>query len=419
MRHSNCNQIAVGRKGGIVQLYDADTFTQIKEWKNASRDSNDPLVSIEYHSDIIYSCSAEGVVHAYHIHDDRYGITFINDPVSAFRIHPKHTSIFAYGGMNRPLEVYQITSLLQNKKCSNIKYQKIFRARRTLSDETAKRHAVWISDLQFLNTSRPVARDGLRIAVTTRFGEILLYETTVSSRPIIQVLASFHPLIQLWFGGNEHELLFCDTQFNIGTFDSVTGESGPKLTGQPSSRILSMSAAYQGKLSDSSEPTFPVRRERVGQLRQVSPGYEEQMEQLSILESLNDHSRVPLFSELLSRANNLRGADSRHASTPVNEASAESAEPTSSPPIILAAGGLDSYLRIFDLSDETDTFKININSRISKVLILNSRPVEEEDIENVKEPEETEREKLKRKDESIDSSEGDNRGPKRRRVDTE
>ncbi|VVT48420.1 uncharacterized protein SAPINGB_P001770 [Magnusiomyces paraingens] len=310
-------------------------------------------------------------------------------------------------------------------------------ARHTKCDEIAKRHAVWISDLQFLDIDRPFqsSKDGLRIAVSTRYGEILLYETQISYHPIIQVLASFYPLIQLWFGGNEKELLFSDTQFNVGVFDSVTGKSKLILTGESSSRILSMSANYlphksgrdgtrntKRSLSNNSQPkteTFSETSHQniFGTLRnQAFPFHSEEADIQSVeLRDLgiqasgllnttittlqtNNHSNSQLVSErsqhqsltststLVTRnihgdlCNNASETDSASITPDMVITNNEGNNIIESQPILLATGGLDSYLRIFDSETGQMTSKINIDSKISKVLIIDPNPIENKDL---------------------------------------
>lgn len=444
MLFSILKQIAVGRKGGIVQLYETNTFCQVREWKNASRKFDDPIISLEYCSNLLYSCSADGIVTIFNILDGRVCTSVIKEPISAFRVHPIFEDVMASGGKDRDLEIYQMSPFFDEFPAQSITQKKIFRAKHTKQDDLGNKNAIWISDIQFLDLNRPFS-EGLRVATATRYGEILLYETRVSQRPIVQVLASYHPIIQLWFGGNEHELIFTDTQFNIGKFDSVTGKSSSRISGQPSSRILSMSAAYfhndykrlccdkntQRENRDenfekvdengitergSTSPilnedfveevrgrenktiadyikAFPIHGDRVGSLRQTTPGYEERMEALSIMNPVSYQLLTQGFlnqdlqnNESQSYTENTDESEPRtniHSSrnTHTQEFNSLITPDQNSPPqIILASGGLDSYLRIFDWSTSKLVSKINIGSRISKVIIVDSQLVEEEDI---------------------------------------
>lgn len=389
-----------------------------------------PVISLHFIDNKLYCSSADGMVSVIDIPGKRFIQLAITEPISAFQIHPKHTDIVASGGDKRNLEVFQILSVFNNPRIIH-RYKARRSSRKHWSNTGLVSHnAVWISDIQFLDIGRP-SQDSWRIAVASRYGELFIYETSVSRRPIIQVLASHHPITSLWFGGNEHELIFTDTQFNVGKFDSVTGTFSHKFTGVPSSRILSMSASYlptntsnngdftvarsnenditEGDDDDDDDDSddiftgipssedppsgsnrtfsralsnpeiiFPIHGERVSSLRQA------RFTQGQNTIKTNDPSQTnlpnPVSYEMPFHP------DISPINQEINTVSDEPVTSSALPDIFLATGGLDPCLRIYDWASNKLVSKINIGSKISKVLIVDPTPVEKEDVESVSIP---------------------------------
>lgn len=170
--------------------------------------------------------------------------------------------------------------LLHRHSRRNRRLWRIWKAKNVANDEFDNPSPVWVSDVQFLEPDRPPS-EGWRLAVATRFGEIRLYDTKSSRKPLCNIVVSDHPLVNLWFGLSESEFLFSDSQNVIRKFNWVEINFEELFKG-PAAGGLQIDQQYRG---------------------------------------------------------------------------------------VLAMGGMDKYLRVYDLNGKLK-YRVNINSRISGVMIL-------------------------------------------------
>ncbi|CAN6633184.1 hypothetical protein TRVA0_014S00430 [Trichomonascus vanleenenianus] len=386
--------ISIARKGGALQLY-SDGFRLVKEWK-PMKGGHKAVVGLAYSDNRLCTCSASGLVAVRDLgtpHSDfTYSLATIEPPISSFRMHPNQPGVVATGGKDKDLEIFQIFSTepqdvsqplwemhhrtrrmrpmgghaslatspsarsaernlhnhhhqfmrvgnpasspwssneenstdfeddsllarMQSRITTLRDYTldpmerneiddqlssfsflqereqivKMFRAKNVHRDELGNGVPIWISDIQFLDIHRPVT-EGFRLATSTRFGEIRIYDTKRSKRPIFNIQASGHPIVSLFVDRAHEELIFADTQRTIGRLNYNTGVIVKRFT--------------------------------------VTPGACQQVD----------------------------------------------LEPNSG---TLACGGIDGYLRVYDLSNGKLKAKINIHSRISGVMVLDGSPDQE------------------------------------------
>lgn len=323
-------------------------------------------------------------------------IISISQPVSAFKVHPRNPFTFACGGSRRDLEIYKSTDLLS--------VTRKFKARRNTRSKGPLRLKIvtWLSDIQFVDIDRE-SDQSWRVVTTSRYGEIFLYETSVSKRPIVQVMASYNPITSIWFGGNEHELIYIDTQFNVGKFDSVTGQAEFLFSDEPSTRVLSMAASYvlEAKQKPASLPNSNTSSHTTvitSESNRPSPDQENEPEGACFSRAPNDPSLkfklyeprfkgspdhvvfrrginvietdIPSFSDRIIPAQTLSSNPDISSRSINANSTCNSNHPT--PNIILATGGLDPYLRIYDWETKKLISKLNMGSKITKVLIIDS-----------------------------------------------
>lgn len=385
------SQITVARKGGVVQMYDLNSLQLEREWKGHCKEVNDPIIGLEFLNDHLYTCSAMGRVIVRDLLDEdsefSYWYTKIREPVSAFRIHPNQPDIVASGGKDKDLEVVQLMSpqasdsrlgmvranwfmqMIHNEDVGHQRLRTKWQAKRN-PNEFEFRPQVWVSDIQFLDTSRPTHL-GWRLAASTRYGEINIYETASSKRPVLSVMVSDYPLVNLWFGGNERELLYTNTQNGVGVFDSVTGKV-VKMKGEAGTSMLHVSAAYKD-----GKPEFPeIQGPRIGASSQsiLYPEEENSMDSSTQTDSQNSTATQEIS-----------------ASRTASPVSVSMPSVTAGP--IMVSGGLDTYLRVYDLQAAQMVSKINTNAKISDVWIIDAGPMPR--------PEENIRSSLRRRRESI------------------
>ncbi|KAK7205560.1 hypothetical protein BZA70DRAFT_278397 [Myxozyma melibiosi] len=259
--------ICVARKGGIVQLYDIDPpYALLNEWKGQTL-HGDSFVGLEHVNGILSSVTSSGKLVMRDLQSAATAAleyyAFIGDPVNAYRVHPNRPNIIAYAGKERELEISQITNVQtaedagdsssssSSKWCvappqygpynaHELALHKLWRAKNVKNDELELRVPVWISDIRFLDCDRAVDAQSLndfRVAVTTRFGHIRLYETSKSRRPLVNVEVGEHPLVALAPTAKENEVVFCDTHAVTAKFDVTTGRKNSHFSGSTGSTL--------------------------------------------------------------------------------------------------------------------------------------------------------------------------------------
>lgn len=315
---------------------------------------------MEFRHNQLYTCSSTGELVVRDLKNiPNYWHAKVKDPISAFRIHPNQPSIIASGGKDKDLEIMDLVAVQdaapqlnfgrgtwfsqsqEHKDVGSYSPKIKWQAKAPKTDEFGYRPQVWISDIQFLDVTRP-SHLGWRIAASTRYGEINLYETGVSRRPILSVHVSTHPLVNLWFGGNEHELVYSSTHTEVGVFDSVSG-SYQNLRGESGTSMQRVSIAYNNSNTD-----FPVNGDRVGTDSQSL--YEEEEEE-------EDKHVASLETGPVNRSlSSARISVSRKEGTG----------------LFLVSAGLDTYLRVYDIHKADLVYKINTNYKLTQVCLLNT-----------------------------------------------
>ncbi|KAK9239165.1 hypothetical protein V1525DRAFT_449219 [Lipomyces kononenkoae] len=326
--------ICIARKGGIVQLYDIDSpHTPFVEWKDMTHPSDDAFVGLEYVEGKLSSCTATGKLIMRDLHSisdstNEY-YTLLGEPINAFRVHPNQPNVIAYGGKERELEISIIQNMHRRESDSNtdsesdrssswyiaaiptgrsLSHRKLWKAKNVKNDELDLRVPVWISDIRFLDVNRNSGTD-FRVVVSTRFGHVRVYETKYSRKPIVNVEVGDHPLIALSPYINDNEIIYCDTNSTTARFNLINGRNGGHYSGAAGS-ILCL------------DSFFPEQEQE-------------------------------------------------RARTDANEGDAPSATGLHSGELpLLATGGLDRYLRIYNLQTREIVAKVFVGAKLSAVCIV-------------------------------------------------
>jgi hypothetical protein len=56
------NQVVVARKGGVIQMYDGNSYQLVREWKAVTKDVGDPIIGLDFVDGKLCSCSVKGKV---------------------------------------------------------------------------------------------------------------------------------------------------------------------------------------------------------------------------------------------------------------------------------------------------------------------------------------------------------------------
>lgn len=378
-------------------MYDINTFQLYSEWRGASKTPTDAIVGLEFAHNRLYSCSVQGrlVIRNLKDHDGEFNYwhSSVKEPVSSFRVHPLQDGIIATGGKDKDLEVMELydthperlsmgesrphwilQALQADTSLINQRVRIRWQAKTARATKNSHRHfdntsnleendidqldqyPVWISGIQFLNLNQP-KRLGWRIATTTRYGYINIYETSISRRCVFSILASNYPLVNLWFGGNERELIYTDSQYGVGIFDSVSGELS-KMKGEAGSSMVHVHAMYRETRNYNSLIFPDVTETRIGELkREADDSYLEE--------------------EFENYINNISSsaAASTMRTTPITTITNNENTTITSPLItkpLLVSGGLDKYLRVYDLEAANMVLKVRVCNKISDLWIIDT-----------------------------------------------
>lgn len=182
------------------------------------------------------------------------------------RGHPTQTHIFAIGGKERDLCIYDVKAIVKNKKeqedinaagpnkntslhkkKSNKSSGLIFQAKNVPNDFLDLQQPIWIHDLQFMN------KEATRVAVSTHYHQVFfyiclyvlsidfsltvylyqfrLYNTKEGRRPTVNVEVGKHPLKVLSVGSDFDHVLFADTMSTVGMLNIHTGKRSAQFKG--------------------------------------------------------------------------------------------------------------------------------------------------------------------------------------------
>jgi WD40 repeat protein len=185
-------------------------------------------------------------------------------------MHPRQPGLAACGGKDRSLEILRIfggEEEDENDIFNSWVIRRLWSAKNVRSDEYGEA-PIWISDIRFLDpVSNP--EEGYRLATATRFGEIHIYYTLISKRPIYNVRVSNHPLTAIWpLPSHEHDsspvhdraLLWSDTQDKVGKFSTISGKVTKEFKCPPGAALelhcfLARSEAEEAASTTASTPT--------------------------------------------------------------------------------------------------------------------------------------------------------------------
>ncbi|CAG8564498.1 1331_t:CDS:10 [Paraglomus occultum] len=144
------------------------------------------------------------------------------------RVHTKEHHIFACGGKERDLSIWDVNAHGSETSPSitsiytrNTKDPPgvIWRAKNVKNDFLDMRVPVWITDLQFLNDD-----DVSKLVTGTRHHQIRLYDIKAARRPVLDVTTGEHPVVALVRGKNANEVVFSDTFGNVQSLDIRAGK---------------------------------------------------------------------------------------------------------------------------------------------------------------------------------------------------
>ncbi|KAI7872145.1 WD40-repeat-containing domain protein [Spinellus fusiger] len=234
-------QLLVGRESGKLQYLSPETGEIVREFRDASVGTEQGrLIGLYANETHLASCSSTGEV-SYTLlssfssssPNNTTSIASLGAGLHVMRGHPLQNHIFATGGKERDLCVYDATVLAAQKEAHKTSTDKstpttgkakkgsqeglLFQAKNVKNDFLDLQQPVWIRDIQF------ISQDTSKIAVGTHYHQIRIYDVKAARRPVLNVEIGKSPITTVRMGKEDHHLMFTDTLGNVGTMDIRTG----------------------------------------------------------------------------------------------------------------------------------------------------------------------------------------------------
>jgi ribosome biogenesis protein NSA1 len=159
---------------------------------------------------VIITCTDKGIVHYIHWSKDtkelpEKSVDLKQVDLCRMRVHPSHPHIFATGGNERELCLWDIRK----------DPEPIWKAKNVPNDHLDLRVKVWVTDIQFLD------QDYNRIVIVSGHHHVRFYDTSVKKRPIQSFTVGEYPLKSVAIYQNE--VLISDTVGKVTAINQKTG----------------------------------------------------------------------------------------------------------------------------------------------------------------------------------------------------
>lgn len=135
-----------------------------------------------------------------------------------FTVHPCLPYLFAVGGKERELSVFDILNTKPNSSIDNL-IKPIWQAENVENDELDMRVPVWVTDIKWLSLI-----DANKLIVSTGYAQIRVYDRKKQNRPIIEHKIGEFPIKN--FEVFKNQVIFADT---IGNLTAMAIEDGSVL----------------------------------------------------------------------------------------------------------------------------------------------------------------------------------------------
>ncbi|OUM60874.1 hypothetical protein PIROE2DRAFT_13284 [Piromyces sp. E2] len=237
----NGAQFSVARKDGSIQVMsvldgaiicDIKVYTPVvidkkKSLKVTSNNKKaEQFVGINCHDGIIYACTDMGKFYVIDANKATPEIKTINlkqDNLWCMKVHPKESNIFATGGEERELCIWDLNKMeedSESKEENTYKIEPIFTAKNVKHDFLNLRVPVWVTCMQWLDDN-----DTTKIIIGTGHHHIRVYDTKKARRPILSVEIGEYPIRSLTLNKDRSQAIFSDTVGTVTAVDVKTGKA--------------------------------------------------------------------------------------------------------------------------------------------------------------------------------------------------
>ncbi|KAI8647595.1 WD40-repeat-containing domain protein [Parasitella parasitica] len=243
--------LLVARKNGTIQFMSPETGEVLREFQNNHVGVDDEkkgrFVGLFIHDRHLCACTSTGDLSYTPLSsrkNETRTVLELGPDIEIMRGHPTLTHIFAIGGKERDLCIYDIKAIAKSKrereeidaagpnKNTSVHKKKsprngglIFQAKNVKNDFLDLQQPVWIHDLQFVN------KEATKVAVATHYHQFRLYDTKVARRPTTNIEIGKHPIRVLSVGTDFNHVLYADTMSTVGMLDIRTGKRAAQFKG--------------------------------------------------------------------------------------------------------------------------------------------------------------------------------------------
>ncbi|GME77180.1 unnamed protein product [Ambrosiozyma monospora] len=233
--------IIATRLGGTICIYNLDNYELINKFGGLTSDDKENFISLFQLDDLCYACTNNGQViimkpdveekqkEKYPIKIQLPGCSTGN--VSCFKNDPYHEQVFGYGGKENDLMLVKLSTE------SPEKIETLFKAKNVKNSHLDLRVPIHITKLDFV---KPANEKDFNVITVTKYGELRIYDSSKSRKPIASMKISEHSIISLLRVSDE-EIVCSDDHTTIAKYSTVNG----RLLGKFKGSVGSIQASCQ------------------------------------------------------------------------------------------------------------------------------------------------------------------------------
>ncbi|CAM0143014.1 Ribosome biogenesis protein nsa1 (NOP7-associated protein 1) [Umbelopsis sp. WA50703] len=243
--------LVIARKNGKVQFMSPEDGSITRELRDENvcvgPKKEGTFIGLSVKDDLLFTASSNGQISWTDLNSDTKTTTVIaslGKDLTCARLHPQLGHVLAVGGKERELTMYDmnvlsgktdsVTGVETSSTNNTTKYKKlkesekgqIFQAKNVKNDYLDLRVPVWITDLQFVND------EATKIAISTHYHQIRLYDIKAARRPVLDVEVGKTPIKRISMGVTQDQVLYADTTNDFGAVELKHGKVAAQYKGQ-------------------------------------------------------------------------------------------------------------------------------------------------------------------------------------------
>lgn len=201
-------QVVLGRRDGSVELVGLDgVFSDSFLHYVGKVDENgvallnkhkkaEHFVGVDAFERLVVSCTDTGIVTYRKLKGCKsklpdVSVSLSQTDICVMKVHPTNPHIFATGGDERELCIWDIKKYKDGEK-----FEPIWKAKNVKNDKLDLRVQVWVTCILWMNN------DTTEIATGTGYHQIRTYNTSVQKRPLLDFTIGTHPVRSLVLSQN-------------------------------------------------------------------------------------------------------------------------------------------------------------------------------------------------------------------------